>query len=69
LDPDWSLIMEIYQGAHGFANEVANCIMVQDGPSHGSIIPGGIEAISSGNSHYHPCKECRYLKWHMPGSQ
>lgn len=41
---------EIYLGAHGFANEVANCIMIQDGPSHGSIIPGGIEAISSGTA-------------------
>ncbi len=39
---------EIYHGAHGFGNEVANCVMMKDGPSHGSIIPGGIEAISSG---------------------
>lgn len=41
---------KIYLGAHGYANEVANCIMMQDGPSHGSIIPGGIEAISSGTA-------------------
>lgn len=41
---------QIYLGAHGYANEVANCIMIQDGPSHGSIIPGGIEAISSGTA-------------------
>lgn len=41
---------KIYQGAHGFANEVENSIMIQDGPSHGSIIPGGIEAISSGTA-------------------
>lgn len=41
---------EIYHGAHGFGNEVANCVMMKDGPSHGSIIPGGIEAISSGTS-------------------
>lgn len=41
---------QIYLGAHGYANEVANCIMMQDGPSHGSIIPGGIEAISSGTA-------------------
>lgn len=41
---------EIYQGAHGFANEVANVILWKDGPSHGSIIPGGIEAISSGTA-------------------
>ena len=41
---------EIYHGAHGFGNEVANCVMMKDGPSHGSIIPGGIEAISSGRA-------------------
>ncbi|MCQ2491817.1 MAG: ROK family protein [Lachnospiraceae bacterium] len=41
---------EIYLGAHGFANEVANTIMIQDGPSHGSIIPGGVEAICSGTA-------------------
>ena len=41
---------EIYHGAHGFGNEVANCVMMKDGPSHVSIIPGGIEAISSGTA-------------------
>lgn len=41
---------EIYHGAHGFGNEVANCVMMKDGPSYGSIIPGGIEAISSGTA-------------------
>lgn len=41
---------EIYHGAHGFGNEVANCVMMKDGPSHGSIIHGGIEAISSGTA-------------------
>lgn len=41
---------EIYHGTHGFGNEVANCVMMKDGPSHGSIIPGGIEAISSGTA-------------------
>lgn len=41
---------KIYHGAHGFGNEVANCVMMKDGPSHGSIIPGGIEAISSGTA-------------------
>ena len=41
---------QIYLGAHGFANEVANSIMIQDGPSHGNILPGGIEAISSGTA-------------------
>lgn len=41
---------KIHLGAHGFANEIANSIMIQNGPSHGSIIPGGIEAISSGTA-------------------
>ncbi len=41
---------EIYIGAHGFGNEVADCIVWKDGPSHGRIIPGGIEAISSGTA-------------------
>lgn len=41
---------EIYHGAHGFGNEIANSVMMKDGPSHGSIIPGGIEAISSGTA-------------------
>lgn len=40
----------IFQGAHGFANEVANSCMWQDGPRHGSLYPGGIEAISSGTA-------------------
>ena len=41
---------KIFQGAHGFANEVANVCMVHNGPSHGSIYPGGIEALSSGTA-------------------
>lgn len=41
---------KIFQGSHGFANEVANVCMIQDGPSHGRIYPGGIEAISSGTA-------------------
>lgn len=41
---------KIYLGAHGFANEVANSIMMQDGPQIGNILPGGIEAISSGTA-------------------
>ena len=41
---------EIYIGAHGFGHEVANVCMWQDGPQHGSLYPGGIEAISSGTA-------------------
>lgn len=40
----------IFQGTHGFANEVANICMQPNGPSHGSIYPGGIEALSSGTA-------------------
>lgn len=41
---------KIFTGAHGFANEVANSCMKHEGPSHGMIYPGGIEAISSGTA-------------------
>ncbi|OCN05809.1 sugar kinase [Erysipelotrichaceae bacterium MTC7] len=41
---------EIYQGAHGFAHEIANMPLWRNGPSHGIIKPGGIEAISSGTA-------------------
>lgn len=41
---------EIYGGAHGFAHEVANCILWKDGPQHGRLIPGGVEAICSGTA-------------------
>ena len=39
---------KIFHGAHGFANEVANTIMIPDGPRHGDLFPGALEAISSG---------------------
>ena len=41
---------EIVHGSHGFANEVANTIVMPDGPSHGDIVPGGIEAVCSGTA-------------------
>ncbi len=41
---------EIYIGAHGYAHEVANMILWKNGPSHGSIKAGGIEAICSGTA-------------------
>lgn len=37
-------------GAHGYANEVAYAPMWRNGPQHGTIYPGGIEAISSGTA-------------------
>ena len=41
---------KIYIGSHGFAHEVANSCVWRNGPSHGSIYPGGIEAVSSGTA-------------------
>jgi glucokinase len=41
---------KIFHGAHGFANEVANTILWKNGPAHGSILPGGIEALCSGSA-------------------
>lgn len=41
---------KIFHGAHGFANEVANACMWQDGPRQGNLVPGGIETISSGTA-------------------
>lgn len=41
---------EIYIGAHGFGHEVANACMWNNGPKHGNLYPGGIEAISSGTA-------------------
>ena len=41
---------EIYQGAHGFGHEIANMLLWKNGPSHGTIVPGGIEAICSGTA-------------------
>ena len=41
---------KIYQGAHGFAHEIANIPLWRNGPSHGSIYPGGVEAICSGTA-------------------
>ncbi|MBS6181526.1 ROK family protein [[Clostridium] innocuum] len=41
---------KIYQGAHGFAHEIANIPLWRNGPSHGSIYPGGVEGICSGTA-------------------
>jgi len=48
---------KIYQGAHGFANEVASACMWQDGPQSGVLAPGGIEAISSGTAITHRARQ------------
>ena len=41
---------KIYQGANGFAHKIANIPLWRNGPSHGSIYPGGVEAICSGTA-------------------
>ena len=43
-------IVQYFTVSTGLANEVANSIMMQDGPQIGNILPGGIEAISSGTA-------------------
>ena len=37
---------EVFQGAHGFANEVANTCLWDNGPSHGSIYPGEVNDLA-----------------------
>jgi glucokinase len=41
---------KIVNGAHGFAHEVANAIVWRDGPQHGALKPGAIEAVASGTA-------------------
>lgn len=41
---------KIYDGAHGFAHEIANCILWKDGPQHGRLLNGAVEAICSGTA-------------------
>ena len=41
---------KIYQGSKGFAQEVANCIVWENGPSHGALKSGSIESIASGTA-------------------
>lgn len=40
----------IYRGAKGFAQEIANSIMWNNGPSQGDLKKGSIESISSGTA-------------------
>lgn len=41
---------KIYQGAHGYGHEVAYAPLWRNGPQHGKIYPGGVEAICSGTA-------------------
>ena len=48
---------QIYQGAHGFGHEVANMPLWRNGPQHGHLVAGGIEAICSGTAITHRAKK------------
>lgn len=48
---------KIVNGAHGFAQEVSLACMWEKGPSHGGLLPGCIECISSGTAITHRAKE------------
>lgn len=41
---------EIYNGAHGFAQEIANSILWKDGPQQSLLQKGSLESISSGTA-------------------
>lgn len=41
---------KIFGGAHGFAHEVANAIVWREGPQHGTLKPGALEAVCSGTA-------------------
>ena len=41
---------KIYQGAHGYGHEGAHAPLWRNGPQHGKIYPGGVEAICSGTA-------------------
>lgn len=48
---------QIYQGAHGFGHEIANMPLWRNGPQHGHLVAGGIEAICSGTAITNRAKE------------
>lgn len=48
---------KIYQGAHGFGHEVANMPLWRNGPQHGNLVEGGIEAICSGTAITHRARK------------
>lgn len=48
---------QIVNGAHGFAHEIANCILWKDGPQQGSLKPGSVESICSGTAITRRAKE------------
>lgn len=41
---------EIFQGAHGFAQEIANVILIPKGPKVGGLQEGSLESICSGTA-------------------
>lgn len=55
---------KIFQGAHGSATELANSILWSNGPQHGSLKSGAIEAISSGTAIVNRAKDLGYVVEH-----
>lgn len=49
----------IFHGAHGFANEVANTVLIPDGPCHGDLFPGALEALCSGSGIEHRARSAQ----------
>lgn len=47
---------EIFTGAHGFAQEIANSILWKDGPKQGLLKKGSLESISSGTAIFNRAK-------------
>ncbi len=41
---------KIFRGAHGFAGEMANACVWEEGPVHGELTRGSIEAVASGTA-------------------
>lgn len=54
----------IYHGAHGFAHEIANLPLWRNGPQHGILTAGSIEAICSGTAITNRAREFGLLVKH-----
>lgn len=55
---------EIFQGSHGFAQEIANVILVPNGYSVGDLLPGSLESLVSGTAIVSRAKAKGYTMMH-----
>lgn len=55
---------KVFQGAHGSATELANSIVWSQGPQHGSLKAGAIEAVSSGTAIVNRARQLGYSVEH-----